>query len=321
MPIGIVTVFANDNMNNCDVNNSTTITDSIIAAADSSIPRKSPFTRNRKLKVPWWTPQCRLVLTDRNRAMRVYKARPTQENFILLKKSQAMARRVIKAAKRKSWREYVSRITRSTPSKDVWNMVRAIQGKFKHFGPRYLRIAGRMVTNPRLIANAVGDTFRQNSADVNCSEGFRARKREMELHMPNFGPGDDMPYNRPFEMHELERVLRRVKGTSAGPDNVRYEMIQNLALPDKQRLLDYYNVLWSTRTFPDDWRDAIVLPILKPGKNYLDAGSYRPIALTSCLCKIYTGEDGQQSSDVCFRKEQPYLQIPIWFQEESVHFG
>ncbi len=34
------------------------------------------------------------------------------------------------------------------------------------------------------------------------------------------------------------------------------------------------------------WKHAIIVPILKPGKNPSDPSSYRPIALTSQLCKI-----------------------------------
>ncbi|GFU64990.1 putative RNA-directed DNA polymerase from transposon X-element [Trichonephila clavipes] len=37
--------------------------------------------------------------------------------------------------------------------------------------------------------------------------------------------------------------------------------------------------------FPSSWREAIVIPILKPGKVATDPLSYRPIALTSCFCK------------------------------------
>ena len=36
---------------------------------------------------------------------------------------------------------------------------------------------------------------------------------------------------------------------------------------------------------PQDWRDAIVAPIYKKGSKY-DAGNYRPVSLTSTLCKI-----------------------------------
>ena len=40
-----------------------------------------------------------------------------------------------------------------------------------------------------------------------------------------------------------------------------------------------------TQDFPTSWRIAIIVPVAKPGKVLTDPGSYRPIALTSCLCK------------------------------------
>ena len=33
------------------------------------------------------------------------------------------------------------------------------------------------------------------------------------------------------------------------------------------------------------WSQAIVIPIQKPGKYNTDPNNYRPIALTSCICK------------------------------------
>ena len=38
--------------------------------------------------------------------------------------------------------------------------------------------------------------------------------------------------------------------------------------------------------FPQQWRAARVIPIPKPNKDHTDPHSYRPIALTSCLCKV-----------------------------------
>jgi hypothetical protein len=43
--------------------------------------------------------------------------------------------------------------------------------------------------------------------------------------------------------------------------------------------------MWDTDTFPSIWQQAIILPIPKPGKDHTDPQNYRPIALTSCLCK------------------------------------
>ena len=36
----------------------------------------------------------------------------------------------------------------------------------------------------------------------------------------------------------------------------------------------------------EQWRAAMVIPIPKPNKDHTDPLSYRPIALTSCLCKV-----------------------------------
>ena len=37
--------------------------------------------------------------------------------------------------------------------------------------------------------------------------------------------------------------------------------------------------------FPEDWHKAVIIPIPKLGKDKTEATNYRPIALTSCICK------------------------------------
>lgn len=36
---------------------------------------------------------------------------------------------------------------------------------------------------------------------------------------------------------------------------------------------------------PREWKHAVIMPILKPGKNTGEPSSYHPIALISVLCK------------------------------------
>ena len=44
--------------------------------------------------------------------------------------------------------------------------------------------------------------------------------------------------------------------------------------------------MWKNHEFPEQWKFATIIPILKPGKDPLNSDAYRPIALTNCLCKI-----------------------------------
>ncbi|MCV6613054.1 MAG: reverse transcriptase family protein, partial [Amphritea sp.] len=63
-------------------------------------------------------------------------------------------------------------------------------------------------------------------------------------------------------------------------------MLRRLPAVALEALLATYNSLWETGTFPETWREATVIPILKAGKSGLDPLHYRPISLTSSLSKL-----------------------------------
>ena len=48
-----------------------------------------------------------------------------------------------------------------------------------------------------------------------------------------------------------------------------------------------YNQIWDDGDFPPSWREATVIPIPKSGKDTSIPSNYRPIALTSCICKTF----------------------------------
>ena len=89
-----------------------------------------------------------------------------------------------------------------------------------------------------------------------------------------------------FSIHELKCAIRQLKNKKApGKDDISNEMIRHLGSLAKQKLLDIYNHSWNTGTFPTSWKEAIIIPILKKGKDRHSKTSYRPISLLSCLGK------------------------------------
>ena len=52
-------------------------------------------------------------------------------------------------------------------------------------------------------------------------------------------------------------------------------------------LLRVFNDLWQSGDFPKSWSNATIIPIAKPGKDPTSPNNYRPIALTSCVCKTF----------------------------------
>ena len=51
-------------------------------------------------------------------------------------------------------------------------------------------------------------------------------------------------------------------------------------------MLALINNVWEGGCLPKEWKHAVIIPIVKPGKQADSPSSYRPIALTSVLCKI-----------------------------------
>ena len=64
-------------------------------------------------------------------------------------------------------------------------------------------------------------------------------------------------------------------------------MISHLSVSAKCFLLDTLNGLWISHTTPDAWHTSVVVPSHKPGRDPELPQSYRPIALTSCVCKLF----------------------------------
>ncbi|GFT03493.1 putative RNA-directed DNA polymerase from transposon X-element [Trichonephila clavipes] len=92
-------------------------------------------------------------------------------------------------------------------------------------------------------------------------------------------------YNCDFDMFELKRALSSAHNTSPGPDGISYELLRHLNEDSLVSLLYLFNRIWREQVYPTQWQEAIVIPILRPGKDPKNPLSYRPIALTSCLCK------------------------------------
>ena len=65
-----------------------------------------------------------------------------------------------------------------------------------------------------------------------------------------------------------------------GADGITYDVLNALAMLDRSPLLDLFNMSYEQGMLPSKWKDAVIIPI--PKNN----GDYRPISLTSCMCKM-----------------------------------
>jgi hypothetical protein len=139
---------------------------------------------------------------------------------------------------------------------------------------------------------AKADVFIKHSASVSRHKFSRAeRKVDRDVHVRltenrlNFEPLG--PESDDFLMEELVFSLKAGKAKRAeGPNGLALQFLKNLGEVARSFMLDTFNKSWREGFCPQSWKDAVIVPILKPGKPQGQLDSYRPIALTSCLAKV-----------------------------------
>ena len=166
-------------------------------------------------------------------------------------------------------------------------MIRKISGKNKSPSYTHLNMVGTdsKATSITDIADTLGETFCHNSSSFNYSESFRKIKTEQEKDKLNFKSQNNEIYNKDFNLDELVEAIQLSHDSATGPDEIHYQMLKHLPENSLETLLNIFNYIWTTGKFPEDWTLATIIPIPKPGKDPAEPNNYRPIALTSCLCK------------------------------------
>ena len=110
-------------------------------------------------------------------------------------------------------------------------------------------------------------------------------QRPQRAKTPNFFSDNTENSNKSFLLNELKDALNKSNETAAGPDGLYYQFLTHLPQDCLKILLQLLNTIWLSGKIPSSWKEAIVVPIPKPNKDLSDPTNYRPIALTSCLCK------------------------------------
>lgn len=82
----------------------------------------------------------------------------------------------------------------------------------------------------------------------------------------------------PFNMGELERALNKTNSTAPGKGEISYIMLRTVITEGKKKLLMLFNRVWHGGKIPENWKEAIIIPIRKPGKDANKPSKNRPIA-------------------------------------------
>lgn len=164
----------------------------------------------------------------------------------------------INRTKRAKWKELCKEL-----EEDVW-------GQGYHIAMRSLNAGKVPYSLPKTQKKIAEDLFPS-------TDDFRARReRENEESIV------------PFTGEELREVERKIKSCKApGMDEVPSEAVKIILQEIPEEVLRVLNESLKKQEFPEKWKAAKVVLIIKKGKPVEESASYRPICMLDGLGKVY----------------------------------
>jgi len=264
-----------------DINRNTkAVTASILSAAKKSIPRG--FRKNYK---PYWSKTLATLHTKLSDTRDRMEQNPVTETTSEHNKLKQEFNATKAEQLRRAWNEKTSSLNLDNSTGKLWHLVKTLnEDTTTHKSTTVLEEGGHFYTGKK-AADILAKTFEQESTTKPSS--LRRKEVESELKAKLSQPSNPAPsMTSDLTMAELNDAIRHLKNKKApGKDGICNEMIKRLCPDAKKKLLELFNQSWRTGVFPTAWKEAIITPILKKGKDPRKKTSYRPISLLSCLGK------------------------------------
>ena len=193
---------------------------------------------------------------------------------------------MINVSKREKFQNTCANLDLNKDGNKVWSLIDNLSGESRVKNPKPVNTLDGKIVDDKGKAHAHNKFF----AMVNKSSKLNEADKELlkELHSKEKAPrANEEAFETDFTHREMKKALKKLKHRKApGPDGLHNEMLKRLGTEGKKVLLEYINITWRKGNLPFEWKSAVVKPILKKNKPAEELSSYRPISLTSCLCKV-----------------------------------
>ena len=268
------------------------LTDLILTAAKDSIPQVKHTTNPKHKGNIWWTTACEEARSAKWLAFKKYLKYPTPSNLIESKKAKNKANRVMKQAKMEYWSSFCTNLsTNKLNLRTVWRKVKEMRHGLEL--PKYpILIDSDDLPTNKTKAEAFVNMFSKisrNEGLPQCDRDFRTEE-ENSYKIPVTCPIEEKysSINNDISMNEIiwSQSMTSSTGSSVGLDGISKEMIIHLPASILSFLLIILNRCWHEGVLPSIWKTSVVVPIAKLDQNPSNLTSYRPIALTSTVCKL-----------------------------------
>ncbi|GFW16139.1 probable RNA-directed DNA polymerase from transposon X-element [Trichonephila clavipes] len=230
------------------------------------------------------SPEIKFKIYQRNRLRKFWQRTRCPSIYSQFRTLSREIAKDIQAYSRVQWEKHIEAL--SPIDNTLWRKSSLLRKPFQSIPPLKGALGSIAITpieKAEVIADSLQDQFEPNH--VAGRELFDQRIHDEVNNFINTPHVQEIEPTTPTEV--LSYVQRLKPRKSPGLDQISNRMIKNLPLKFLLFITLLINQLFKNSYFPNSWKTAVVIPILKPDKDSALPSNYRPISLLSCLSKVY----------------------------------
>lgn len=266
-------------------------TKTFLDACHHFIPSQS--IRVKPSSKPWYSRYIRYLASYRDRLFNRAKDKATDSPiWTAYKKMRNLFVAELRASERRYFLNIGNKLlSNKTPPSRWWSLAKSACGWTTRRHIPALQADCSLALSPTEKARLLNQHFQ-----VQCSS-FPMATCVPSCPNPRF----QFSHITPEEVHRVITSLPNRK--TPGSDNITNELLKLSSSAISQSLSELFNKSLSEGVFPSDWKLATISPVLKDGKDPTKPVSYRPIALLSCVSKLFERLVHDQLMKFCFHHD------------------
>lgn len=235
----------------------------------SLFDKHAPLKQSRitKRRAPWLTPNLKLIMKERDKALQKFKRSNNADDWVNYKQLRNFTLSVV----RKEKRAYLKSICEKHCLRKTWSTMKSLNicRNSNASLPNHL-------CNPNLINNYFSSYYQHTTN--NCDD--KIKFYSSNILSPNLRFTFSM-----VTTEDVNKILHSLESTSLGIDNISIKMLKYCSPFIDKYILHLVNYIVENSSYPTIWKEAIGIPIPKK-TNPQEISDLRVISILPAISKI-----------------------------------
>ena len=233
-----------------------------------------PMRRRRNAHRPlWMSTNAMRIVRKKRRLWKVYKTSSDYEDYMAYKAVEKKVKNTVRRAK-KAFEKKIAKNVKKNP-KEFYAYLKLHTSNRESVGP--LKANGATINDSGQMANVLNDFF---------TTMFTKEDLTNIPQSPQIYKGESPLTSVTFPLDLIQIKINKIRSSAApGVDDISPRLLKSVEDIITAPLSVIFTRSLNEGVVPEDWRRANVTPVFKKGSKS-SAGNYRPISLTSIICKV-----------------------------------